>query len=415
MSFTMTADEVIPPAVMHITIYPAEGASHSSAGDLSALAGYTKALFAHFSPAMRARHVVLTNRKSESRRTFVDDGLEVREVWDKGSWRYPWQIVQEARRLPEHRVVHLQHEFNQFGGAVSLPLTLFMLVCLRLLRRRIVITLHEVLSLRQIDTEFLRRSSIRYPAWMTRLVVRVYYGALCGLADVLVVQDEHFAEVLRREYKARAPIHIVRIGTDILEPPPRSQARERWSLPADGRVALFFGTLDWRKGLDILVDAWAMLPQGLCALVIAGGKPMRVQHTADFQRWFASLEAKVRGNSAIRMVGFVDDRDMPALFGAADLVVLPYIVPQRVSAVFNQAASYGVPLIASDEFVDQAVPAMVFEKSAAALAEKVRWALEDGLTSLKESVLEFRHANSWSRSAAELARIYRGATPGESS
>jgi glycosyltransferase involved in cell wall biosynthesis len=411
----MRADEVIPPAVMHITIYPAEGASHSSAGDLSALAGYTKALFAHFSPTMRSRHIVVTNKKGESRRTFVDRGLEVREVWDKGSWRYPWQIVREARRLPTHRVIHLQHEFNQFGGALSLPLTLFMLFCLRMLRRRIVITLHEVLSLRQIDAAFLRRSSIHYPAWITRLVVRAYYGALCGLADVLVVQDEHFAGVLRREYKARARIHIVRIGTDTLVPPPRSPARERWSLPADGRVALFFGTLDWRKGLDILVDAWDLLPEGLCTLVIAGGKPMRVQHTADFQRWFAALEAKVHRNSAIRMVGFVEDRDMPSLFGAADLVILPYIVPQRVSAVFNQAASYGVPLVASDEFADQAAPVMVFEKSAAAVAEKVRWALGEGLPALKESVVEFRDANSWSRSAAELAHIYREATPGKSS
>jgi hypothetical protein len=102
----MDADEQ-SPQVMHLTIYPAEGATHSSAEDLSALAGYTKALFAHFTPEMRHRHVVVTNKKMGIRRQFTDDGLEVREAGDKGWWRYPWQIVREARSLPEHRVVHL--------------------------------------------------------------------------------------------------------------------------------------------------------------------------------------------------------------------------------------------------------------------------------------------------------------------
>lgn len=408
----MDADE-FSPQVMHLTIYPAEGATHSSAEDLSALAGYTKALFAHFTPAMRNRHVVVTNKKTGIRRHYNDDGLEVREVWDKGSWRYPWQIVREARSLPEHRVVHLQHEFNQFGGATTLPLTLLMLCCLRwLLRRRIVITLHEVLSLRQIDAEFLRRSCIRYPVWLTRWVVRWYYGAVVGLADVLVVQDEHFAAILRDEYRARGPIRIVRIGTDTLDPPPRTESRHHWGLPADGRVALFFGTLDWRKGLDMLVEAWSLLPPRMCTLLIAGGKPMRVQHTAEYRAWLATLENNVKRNSDVRLLGFVADRDMPSLFGAADFVVLPYVVPQRVSAVFNQAASYAVPLIASDTFAEQAAPVMVFEKSPAALAEKVRWALHEGLPALKDSVLVFRTEHSWARSAATLAGVYRDVASG---
>jgi glycosyltransferase involved in cell wall biosynthesis len=403
----------LPPRVMHLTIYPAEGATHSSAEDLSALAGYTKALFSHFAPAVRRRHVVVTNKKTGACRRFSDEGLEVWEAWDKGSWRYPWQILQAARNLPEHRVVHLQHEFNQFGGAMTLPLTIIMLACLRwVLRRRIIITLHEVLSLRQIDAEFLRRSCIRYPAWLTRWVVRFYYGAVVTLADVIVVQDEHFACILREEYRARGPIRVVRIGTDTVEPPPLLECRHRWGLPADGRVALFFGTLDWRKGLDLLVEAWSLLPAGFCTLLIAGGKPMRVQHTAEYQAWLASLEGNVSRTPDIRMLGFIADPDMPSLFGAADVVVLPYVVPQRVSAVFNQAASCGVPLIASDAFAAQAEPAMVFEQSPAALADKIQWALREGLPELRAAAIRFRDEHSWARSAAMLADTYRSVAYG---
>ena len=80
----------VPPAVMHVSIYPARGATHSSAADFSALAGYTKSLFANCVPRARQKHLLVTNTKEAGVRSFFDDGLDVREVWGKGSYCYAW-------------------------------------------------------------------------------------------------------------------------------------------------------------------------------------------------------------------------------------------------------------------------------------------------------------------------------------
>src|SRR5690348_16103502 len=96
-----------------ITIYPSPGRSHSTADDLSALAAYTHSLLGALPDEERRRHVVLTNIKNGVPQTFIDDGLEVREVWEKGRLRLIRQLVAAVQRIPGLKLVHLQHEFNQ--------------------------------------------------------------------------------------------------------------------------------------------------------------------------------------------------------------------------------------------------------------------------------------------------------------
>lgn len=393
--------------VANITIYPAESADHSSHEDLSALAGYTKALLRHLSPEVRRRNTVLTNMKGDSKRTFLEDGLEVRECWKKGHLSYVFHLFREIATHREWRVLHLQHEFNQFGGALTLPLNLLLLFLFRfLLRRKVAVTLHEVLSLSLIDRDFLQRASVSFPAALVRLVVRIYYSVLIRIAHSIVVQHEHFARVLREEYGARAPITLVRIGTEELTLPSRSLARERFQLNSATDVVLYFGALDWYKGLDLLVDGFSLLDDSSTTLLIAGGQPKRTRDTPNYKDWWQRLHSKITNSAKIRLLGFVDDKLLPFLFASADLVVLPHIVPQRVSAVFNQAASFGLPIIASDVFKDQAHPEMLFSPNPQALVAKLRWALDGHLDELRTHSLAFRSKNHWRESASEMTRLH---------
>ncbi len=394
--------------VAHISVFPAKGFLHSSEGDISALAGYLNSLLADFPLESGVNHTVLTNIKGDGACQFELNDIKVIECWRRGSLSFFLDLIRVIHQNPRWKIIHLQHEFNQFGGVLVLPLTLFMLACLRVVMgRKVVVTVHEVLRLEMLTRGFLDSVLVKYPVMITRLVVFVYYFLLGCCANVLIAQDEVFAGTLKDQYKVPANVRVIRIGTSITEPADRSISRSRWQLPETGRVILFFGTIDWRKGIDGLLDAWLLLPENFGTLVLAGGTPTRVAGTAEYRSWRKSMESRALSIPSVHFIGFVEDRDLATLFGATDVIVLPYIVPQRVSAVFNQAASFGKPLLASSVFEGQADPCMLFNADPKALADKLVWAFDGNLHLLEAASLVFRENHSWRSSAFQLSSIYR--------
>jgi len=113
--------------------------------------------------------------------------------------------------------------------------------------------------------------------------------------------------------------------------------------PAGRPVVLSAGRLVRRKGIDTLLRACAALPRSLPppALVVAGDGPDRPR-----------LEALARGLGVpARFLGRVPDRDLPALYSAADLFVLaareePNGDVEGFGLVLLEAAACGTPSVA---------------------------------------------------------------------
>ena len=396
------------PRVGSIVIYPAMGSSDSDARFLCALAGYSKSLFRHFSPSARLEHIVFTNLKGAAPRVFQDQGMTVSECWRKNHLLYWTDIFRNIRKYPSLRVVHLQHEFNQFGGVLTVPFIPVMLAVLRhVFRKRIAVTFHEVLSPEQLDKEFIKNTLIPFPRGVARVLFRWYYRLTSALADVVFVQDELFENTLKR-YGVTTSIQIARIGADTaVVLPPKDAARSNLKIALNRKVLLFFGALDWRKGLDVLFDAFGRLPRGEYLLVIAGGQPPRIRDTPQYIAWHARLLEKAAGfGDEIMMLGFVDDRDISGLFAASDLVVLPYIVPQKVSAVLNLAASHETPCIASSFLSGQADARGLFEPGPDALKAKVEWSFNN-LDLLRRMAIDFKRKYDWRVTAAVIEQAYQ--------
>jgi glycosyltransferase involved in cell wall biosynthesis len=116
-------------------------------------------------------------------------------------------------------------------------------------------------------------------------------------------------------------VQLVYLGVDeqqhaTMTPAERLAARARWKLSAADVAVLFVGALgfDRRKGFDTLLAASSRLRTLVPNLKIlaAGGGAIRY--------WQAKVEAA--GLSAcVRLLGHIDD--VPALLGAADLLVSP--------------------------------------------------------------------------------------------
>ncbi len=122
-----------------------------------------------------------------------------------------------------------------------------------------------------------------------------------------------------------------------------SESREkiREGLGVSGkRVVLFVGRLLREKGLSILFDAYGKVKDAMegAALLVAGDGPMR-----------GECERRIRdeGLADVSFLGFVDQRNLPEVYVAADVFVLPSLV-EPWGVVVNEAMACGLPVVLSD-------------------------------------------------------------------
>ncbi len=119
----------------------------------------------------------------------------------------------------------------------------------------------------------------------------------------------------------------------------RTTIRESWGASADDMIVLFCAKLQpWKRPLDLLrAFAAADLPQAF--LIFAGEGPLR----SELESAAASLGVTDR----VRFLGFVNQRQLPAVYCAADLLVLPS-EHDAFGLVINEAMLCGCPVVASD-------------------------------------------------------------------
>lgn len=125
-----------------------------------------------------------------------------------------------------------------------------------------------------------------------------------------------------------------------------SAVRRRLGIEPDQPVVLALSRLVARKGQDVLLDAWPRVlgEHPRAVLVVVGDGPARRRLTR------AAARPEVAGS--VRMVRGVPWEDVPALYAAADVFVLPCrtrllgLEPEALGIVFLEAAASGLPVIA---------------------------------------------------------------------
>jgi glycosyltransferase involved in cell wall biosynthesis len=136
-------------------------------------------------------------------------------------------------------------------------------------------------------------------------------------------------------------VHVIPHGAfDYLARQPEEPPIDPRAGDLDGRrVVLFFGLLRPYKGIDVLIEAFAGTPDDAVLLVV--GMPR--MPTGSLERLARDLGISDRVRFVPR---FVSDREVPAYFRRADLVVLPYLSIEHSGVLFT-ALAFGSPLILS--------------------------------------------------------------------
>ena len=182
----------------------------------------------------------------------------------------------------------------------------------------------------------------------------------------------------------------------------------------DMRVVLFFGLVRPYKGVDLLVEALAGLPEDV-VLVVVGMPRMPL---APLERRARELGVERR----LRFVPeFVPDSDLPAYFRRADVVALPYREIEQ-SGVLYTALAFGTPLVVSDvggfsEVAERGAARLVERGSAESLRAGLLEVLADPerRAALSRAALALAASeHSWEHAAELTEQLYRrlaGAAP----
>lgn len=253
-----------------------------------------------------------------------------------------------------------------------------------------------------------RRKSIVSRMWEDRQLKAFY-----RFADALFVHSDYqvrelaaFADVPRER------IHVVPHGpySHGSVEAPQSDLREKWALPTDQRIALFFGQIRDEKNLDGLLRALRLSEKPL-HLVVAGSGGGRHHDVDHYQRLADELGVTERVTFIPR---FIEDEEVGELFVAADWAALPYEdIFTSQSGVLNVAAHYECPvLVSSSPVLHETVQACDIGVACSgdgpeALAAGVRTMherLEAGHTHAFDT---YRQRFSWSENASRTLTVYR--------
>lgn len=173
----------------------------------------------------------------------------------------------------------------------------------------------------------------RLERWAARAVLARSRGFLCHAGSV--------ATALGASYpSARLAVHP--LPPDRLPLPGREGARRQLGVPDDATTFLAFGLLRPYKGTDVLLEAFAGLPEDGRAVLLLAGEPWGAV-AVDLQRRLADPRLSGRVIAALR---WIPEEEAPVWFAAADVAVLPYRAATG-SAVAAQALGAGLPVIAS--------------------------------------------------------------------
>lgn len=259
-------------------------------------------------------------------------------------------------------------------------------------------------------------------------------------AQVVTIHDlffldhpERVRDEIRRDYPALAPLHARRADA-IITSSIRTQrliverlgvAEERvyccppgapaWrtlgraaNLPSNG-YALLLGTLEARKNIGVVLDAFTQLAQSQRApkLMIAGSA------TPDAAEWLTRISQPPLSN-VVSYVGYVRDEEREALFAGARALLLPSL-DEGFGLTALEAMSAGVPLIASNRgSLPEVVGAggLLLEpddiQAWASAIDRVThdegWARNQACAGLERA-----KAFTWEGTAARLAQAYRDA------
>jgi glycosyltransferase involved in cell wall biosynthesis len=304
--------------------------------------------------------------------------------------------VRRALAVLRPDLLHVQHEFNLYGGLAQGAWLIAGLIGMRRRGAPILTTVHGVVDPMEVSQEFLRRNSLPSSVRMVRMGFRAAYRAVAASSDILIVHHDHFRRVLIDSYQIpERKVRTIRPGANL------SIAAEG-DENTRGHEVLVLGFLTGYKLPEVVIEVAesAALPGTTFRFCV--GKNPRLNDRAYAAR-YADLERRVvELENRAEWSGYIPDEDLAAAFSRAAVLVLPYTECVSASAVAAAAQRSRTTICYSRPLrpLFGASP-LEFELNASALTD----ALQRALSGVREAATD--QFIPWTEVAALTADVWR--------
>jgi glycosyltransferase involved in cell wall biosynthesis len=253
---------------------------------------------------------------------------------------------------------------------------------------------------------------MRHPEWFPatkNLYYRLFIGPTARRADLVLADSQATAEDIRALLlipEQRIRVVPLGVGAEFYPRPQEEQHAVRAKYGFPEQFFLFVGTLEPRKNLVRLIQAWdRTYDSGLSDLVVAGRRGWKADPILAAIR-------QVRHQEALHLPGFVADGDLPALLSAAQAFIWPSLM-EGFGLPLLEAMACGAPVLTSN---DSSIPevvghaAMLVDPTSEGQMAEAMTALahDDRLrTALSENGKRQAALFAWDRTAQLTAAAYR--------
>lgn len=295
-------------------------------------------LVKNFAQKNDVSEVVLLCDKTEQPKQldFINSNkVKVNECWSFNSFTNIISISAAIREeKPDAVLINLQ--FMKFGDKkVPAALGLMIPVVLRASNVPTVSLLHNILEQVDLESAGFTDNKIAQKIYnfigtsLTKFILK---------SDVVAVTINKYVEVLEKKYKVKN-VKVIPHGTFDSIPEPS------FELAPGPKQIMAFGKFGTYKNVEILIEAAIIIRQRSTEkieVVIAG------TDSPNTPGYLAAVHEKYKHVEGLRFTGYVEESDVPVIFGDSTVVAFPYTSTTGSSGVLHQAGSYGKAVVMPD-------------------------------------------------------------------
>ncbi|HQZ40686.1 MAG TPA: glycosyltransferase [Vicinamibacterales bacterium] len=180
---------------------------------------------------------------------------------------------------------------------------------------------------------------------LRRLFTWAEVQMVLGSQSVITICQELQDEVTRMGAGDRSLLIENVMGGEVDEAPskPAADIRTAWGIPADAPVALYTGTFEAYQGVELLVDAAAILAESRpdARVLVVGGEPQQVDRARAVARERGAVDVMV-------FTGQQPAREIPSFVQASDVLVSPRIRGTNTPLKIYSYLRSGRPILATN-------------------------------------------------------------------
>lgn len=347
--------------------------------------------------------------ESDPRNLNLSYAERIIQVWSK-SFFSVFQIIFSLRKN-KLDVLHVQHEFNMYGGFLSAIFFPLILLFARFRKIKVIVTLHGVPSLNIIDQKFIqaffKNTFLVHPA-ILKIFFKIIFFVMGRLSNSIIVHTNYLKKTLTKDYYVKeSKINVISHGVKEIH---LNISRQGNSY----KYFLYFGYISKRKGLEHVLNGYfkylenTLFPDKV-SLILAGGV---IQGQEFALEEIKKLLLENAANEYVKITGFLDKDKISEYFQNCSAVVVPAEFSISASGPLSICFGYGkcpfvsnVPNISSE--IEDGINGVLVNNSKWEEAFKMYSMEPEKILNIEEGSKVKAKERSWKNIAEKHLHIYQ--------